>query len=342
MNSAKAKLFKFIEHLKKGEVMNHQVINDADKLMELSFSKISIDSLNEKIKLFDATSDDLGIKELINLLYIELPGGFRASSLLLRSDTFEKGSHFFRVRKLTDDIVEQINKGEIDESELWEPPLEYVKQGRVNEEKKQYLYISDSDLDICVAETKLQEGDYFLLISYENLSNINTLGIGFDPLPNFLILSPETKKKLVILTEAINKTFLSNSDTAYKYSNYIAKHLDFEEKDGWSYPSVQFVDDDKKNICLRLSVKDKLKIDSLLVCSYHTDKKEKYRFHCAIEVINGKQKRYIYDPSLNNENNENFKRVVTNTFPGKDDENSFSRTEIENPENILKVRLRQE
>ena len=276
--------------------------------LDIFFSVISIKKLKDKITAFQANKDDQSPGNFWKSICISLPEEFSFISDSLKTFSFKKGGHLFRVRKLTDQLREQISNGRIEESELWEPPIKYAYRGRVNRENESYLYVSESNLDICVSEARLTENDEFLLISYEVLSPLDVVGIGFKSDLDNLEISSSTKKKMNILNTAIRKIFLKNSVNAYVYSNYIANDL-YNFRNGWAYPSVQ--SNKGKNICLKLSEKKKLKVHTLITGIYRPNDTCRYTFNKAFEIIDDQQICYSY---LNNEEKDSFLRVWHKTF----------------------------
>lgn len=276
--------------------------------LDIFFSVISVKELKNKIATFQVKKGDQSPENFWKSICISLPLEFSFISDSLKNFSFKKGGHLFRVRKLTDQLREQISKGRIDESELWEPPIKYAYRGRINRENESYLYVSESNLDICVSEARLTENDEFLLISYEVLSPLDVVGIGFKSDLDALEISSSTKKKMNILNTAIRKIFLKDSVNAYVYSNYIANDL-YNFRNGWAYPSVQ--SNKGKNICLKLSEKKKLKVHTLITGIYRPNDTCRYTFNKAFEIIDDQQICYSY---LNNEEKDSFLRVWHKTF----------------------------
>lgn len=290
-------------------------------------ANISVRQLKKRIKLLNTSTSSVVEKfeEFTNSIWIELPFEFRANVALLGSGYFS--GYFFRVREITEKLKCQIKNGKINEDELWEPPSFIVNSGRTNELGESYLYVSDPNLDICIAETRLKENDKFLLISYKIITPINVLQIGFkqdfQKLKETLSLNSEELKKVKLITQAIRKNFLKNSDDAYEYSNYIAKLYDTKFKEGWAYPSVQRKEG--KNICLKREGTNKLEISTLLTGGYYpSNPSNRYRFYEAIEFIDGEQK--IYDAV---KDFSSFKKVVDKTFR-RDPNFTFDKGFLEN------------
>lgn len=294
-------------------ILNSKVVdNEDEKKRECAeinnlFSYISLDDLKKKINKYHDKKQSITEKDIKNffddIFMIGLPGGFSFTSFNLTSFDFMASGKLFRVRAMTEDLLDQIGQENININELWEPPKKNAYQGRVNAEGQQYLYVSEANLDICVAEARIKEEDFFILISYQIVENFSITGIGFDhdnPLPDL-----EANKKMQLISNKIKEIFLNTTENSYLYSNYIANHLCNFDMAGWSYPSVQ--SDKGMNICLKLTEKDKLKINTVLVCQYLPKSQERYHFFKTFEFIDGNQKCYC-DWDL--EDKSESKRIV--------------------------------
>ncbi|WP_288382275.1 RES domain-containing protein [uncultured Acinetobacter sp.] len=297
--------------------------------LDIFFSVISVKKLKDKIAAFQVKKDDQSPENFWKSICISLPLEFSFISDSLKNFSFKKGGHLFRVRKLTDQLREQISKGRIEESELWEPPIKYAYRGRVNRENEPYLYVSESNLDICVSEARLKENDEFLLISYEVLSPLEVTGIGFKSDLDNLEISSSTKKKINILNTAIRKIFLKDSVNAYVYSNYIANDL-YNFRNGWAYPSVQ--SNKGKNICLKLSEKKKLKVHTLITGIYRPNDRCRYIFKEAFDITDDRQICYSY---LENEEKDSFLRVWHKTFIDPKDKKPNDESSVDDKSQLI-------
>ncbi|NUG71557.1 RES domain-containing protein [Acinetobacter bereziniae] len=279
-------------------MLNSKIVDNEDEKKrewnELNkfFSSISLDDLKSKIRKYHDKKESIIENDVKNffddIFMIDLPGGFSFTSFNLTSFDFMATGKLFRVRAMTEELKDQLGQEKININELWEPPKKNAYQGRVNAEGQQYLYVSEANLDICVAEARIKENEFFILIVYQIVESFSVTGIGFDhdnPLPD-----PETNAKMQLISNAIKEIFLNTAENSYIYSNYIANHLCDFDMAGWSYPSVQ--SGKGMNICLKLTEKDKLKINTVLVCKYLPKLKERYHFFKTFEFIDGNQKCY--------------------------------------------------
>ncbi len=298
---------KLISHIIESEEEKKEQMEDFDSF----FAHISMEVLIEKLRKYERVKHsitDQNIKKFFSDIFmIDLPGDFAFCILSLTSFTFKENGHFFRVRRLTEELRNQIEKRNINDSELWEPPVECAYRGRVNAEGQQYLYVSEANLDICVAEARIEENDDFILINYRNIEPFTVVGIGFDSINQ--ISSAETKDKIKLISDSINRIFLSDEENTYIYSNYIANHFCNFGKEGLSYPSVRSTKG--MNICLQLAVKNKLEIHTVLVCRYVPRMSRRYHFFHTFEYTNGTGK-YHFD-WVREENSESL-RIFKKTF----------------------------
>lgn len=319
-------------------ILNSKVVDNEDEKQkewnELNnfFNHISLDDLRNKIRKYDDIKKSISKNDVKaffdDILMIDLPEGFSFTSFKLQTFSFMEHGKFFRVRSLTEELSDQIKNGKIDIGELWEPPKDYANLGRVNAEGQQYLYVSEADLDICVAEARIREEEYFILINYEIIEPITVTGIGFDH--DDLIPNPETKEKMELISNVVKKIFLNTEENSYIYSNYIANNLCNFDMAGWSYPSVQ----SKKgmNICLKLTEKKKLKINTVLVCQYLSKLKKQYKFFHTFEFIDGNQKCYCDWES--GDNSESKRILYQETFLNTALEKNNNRTTDEDRKKI--------
>ncbi|QEI11472.1 hypothetical protein [Cellvibrio japonicus] len=246
-------------------------------IIETALSALSIQEIKDKISDFESLDPHLqyedALEKIMNVILFEV-GELKVSAFKSEAREYKEGGIFYRVRKLKREILV------LKYSDFWEAPKEVIKRGRLNRPMEQLLYISPKEYCTPINETHIKEGDPFLLIAYKAISPINVFGVGVGG--NFEGgFTPETEKKLDIISDFIKRNFLKNSDTAYILSNVIGQEICKFDYDGWVYPSVAH--EGGENLCLKLSSKDKLEIQSAYLCEL-VDKKVKFTH--AIRVVN--------------------------------------------------------
>ncbi|MBB1368986.1 hypothetical protein H5154_21845 [Pseudoalteromonas sp. SR44-5] len=241
------------------------------KLIELAFSKISVAELKAKLteleNVLPKLPEEEVYDELKKILVVDI-NGIELSCFKGESRTYKKGGIFYRARDL-DPKTEALKL-----TDFWEPPQDKIKYGRLNQPKQQLLYISPGEIMTPMKEAGIKENNFGLMVRYEAIEPINVMGIGFsdDLLGNF---PEDTNNKINLITNFLKTMFLQNNSLSYLISSVIAQKIyDFDNFDGWVYPSV--ANQNGHNLCLKLPAKSKLKIHSAFI----------------FELINGEPRPY--------------------------------------------------
>jgi hypothetical protein len=162
-----------------------------------------------------------------------------------------EGNRLFRARGIAN------AEESLTASDFWEAPAKYVKHGRLNGPQQQFLYVSD-DPFTPLQEARIGEGDFFLLTEYRIEGNLEVITIGTGSTDAVAGLSADTRQKLELVKDFIDKHFLSSQENAYRVSSILANRLHDFGPDGWSYPSV--ARPGATNFCLKLHSKERLRI----------------------------------------------------------------------------------
>jgi hypothetical protein len=173
--------------------------------------------------------------DVVAVRYLDLPMAVRE---------YQTPLMFCRARKVSDFLENPTY------DDFWEPPASFVKKGRVNGDNEQLLYVA-SHPSTAASEARVENGDLYLLMFYQATEIISLVEIGFDHMivPN---------KNNSVTQDFLHGVFKEPNDYVYMVSNFIAKQY-FGVSDGWAYPSVA-ANGRGTNFCLKLSVKDKLKL----------------------------------------------------------------------------------
>lgn len=191
---------------------------------------------------------------------------------------YKRGSKLFRVRKLKPDDHTPPLKEMSRESDVWEPPVNIAKVGRLNNEGESLLYLSDNPY-IAIEEMKIQAGELFSLIVYELNEDIKTTAIGC-PVEHEDFTEDELLK-IGMLQDFLKHEFCrdvgAGTEFLYKISSTITKdHFDLPWSDGWTYPSI--AKKDGFNICFRPDVAhQKLKFIGVMFASLGSERSHPFK-----------------------------------------------------------------
>lgn len=175
---------------------------------------------------------------------------------LCQTSKYSQGTPFFRVRKLNGSILGKINFKEY--SDFWEPPATAIKKpGRLNKIGESLLYTVPCLAEVAVQEAHINDGDFFALIKYLALKDINVNIIGGDV--NYSV-SGITDENIILvndlytdfLRDEFSRDVGEGTEYLYKISERIAKdYFDLPEsvQDAWAYSSIK--DKSKYNVCFR-------------------------------------------------------------------------------------------
>lgn len=232
------------------------------ELIEGLFASIGIQQLEDQlgklggIDLGDLEVDDESIYQSIKDCILLSYGDLRLTAFPSGMISLFERNHLFRARGLTN-VDDPLTA-----SDFWEAPAKYVKHGRLNGPQQQFLYASN-DPFTPLQEAGIREGDFFLLTEYRIKGNLEVVTIGTDSTDAIAGLSADTRKKLALVKNFIDKYFLSSQENAYRVSSILANRLHDFGPDGWSYPSV--ARRGAINFCLKLHSKDRLRIARAIV-----------------------------------------------------------------------------
>ena len=221
------------------------------------FKRLNIKNLNDN-ELFETIMNALLIDN--RFLYIT------------NSGIYQKGTLFFRVRKLSSSVISKMNFKNV--QDFWEPPSSCVKSmGRLNRVGESLLYTSPSDPMVAIREMHLKENDWYVLIKYTAKRDVKVNIIGGIYDYNAIGF---TKERAIINHELYN-SFLRDefsrdvgegTEYLYRVSERIAKDyfdLPAEVQDAWCYSSVQ--DKEKYNVCFRpKTAHEILELSGAMIC----------------------------------------------------------------------------
>lgn len=173
----------------------------------------------------------------------------------------EKEKKLYRARNLYGDENFKIEE----KYELWNPPEEFVKKyERLNLPNESVLYTS-LDFKTCLDETEIKINDYFLLIEYKTLYEINLINIPtikeLEKEIETFPLENNSREKLKLIFNFIIRCFQMNN---YTVSNIIKDMFYYDKNcDGWIYSSVK--NSSSKNIVLlpEVAKENKLRIEKI-------------------------------------------------------------------------------
>ena len=177
---------------------------------------------------------------------------------------YEKGTKFFRVRKLYGSVIPFKELQII--GDFWSPPSEFIsKYGRLNRPSESILYTSMNEMT-AIQETKVQVNEYFALIKYIAKDEVKTNVIGGEYNYNELKFS----EKSMLVHEIYNNFLLTEfsrdvgegTEYIYRASEKIAK--DFfdlpprDMQDAWEYCSIK--DKNFYNVAFRPEIAESILI----------------------------------------------------------------------------------
>lgn len=209
--------------------------------------KDQVKELLNDIVFYDNRTYSIGIKNKRNYIFEEP----RMTEMPLNAITLLAGSYIFRTRKVTPEIISKLQYGD-----FFEPPKEYVfSKGRLNEAHQSLLYSSES-FSAAVDETKIINGDTFILSIFHVKENMDFTEIGATSKDNTL------SKGDLHRSAFLNKIFRTPHEYIYEISALIAnKFLNLDSLDGWAYPSIAS-QGHEMNYCILPSSKPKLSLQT--------------------------------------------------------------------------------
>ena len=190
------------------------------------------------------------------------PKGSQCVLQWLRS-RYPAGTMFYRVRVIPKDDHITPLRSMSKVSDCWEPPGELVKTGRLNKEHEPLLYTAPGDPCVAIGELKIPDGEWFSLIVYEAVEDVNVTVIGGDVDTKGLNDADALKVEMIqgFLRHEFTRDVGQGTEHLYRISEVIAKdYFDMppEMHDAWCYPSI--VDRNKFNVAFRPSTRVKLRL----------------------------------------------------------------------------------
>jgi uncharacterized protein YifN (PemK superfamily) len=235
-----------------------------------SFLKhVDILELQDKIDEFrDLEFKNMSYQDITNavskVINFDTPDGNR-SILTPMTQTYAKGTKFYRVRRLSLDNDSFPINGMSTIADCWEPPEDIVtvSLGRLNKKGESLLYTSPINPLIAIEEMKIKDDEFFSLIEYEAIKPINVTIIGARPETKGLNKNEISKARMIqdFLKHEFVRDVGVGTEYLYQISESITKDyfdLPPDFQDAWCYPSVA-----KKrafNVCFRSSKRSKLKL----------------------------------------------------------------------------------
>ncbi|HHX0016758.1 TPA: hypothetical protein ACU3MP_000341 [Staphylococcus aureus] len=198
-------------------------------------------------------------------IFKTLCDGKKGFSYIVNLKHYPAGTNFFRVRELNVDKVDKIDQIMQNPQDFWNPPEKLVKKpGRLNKIGESLLYVSPIDPYVCINELKIKPGQFFLLIKYTAVEDINVNIIGGEY--NYEKLNIKSRKAIFIheminnfLKEEYSREVGEGTEHLYKTSELIAKNFfDLPPEviqDAWAYIST--FDKKSYNVCFRPEIAKK-------------------------------------------------------------------------------------
>ena len=191
--------------------------------------------------------------------------------------TYEPGSLFFRV-------VEHPVKSQ---SDLWGPPENIAKIGRLNLDGESVLYTSPS-LDAALDEMNVQDGELTTVIQYSSKKKLNLMRIGMFSIDDAIASSHGDV--LDELNDFFRDEFIRDvgkgTEYLYNISNAISEYFHGPESVGYYYPSMRMKR--KWNACFNgENIEQLLKVTSVGRFRFWRDPKVDYMkswCECKAEV----------------------------------------------------------
>lgn len=274
--------------------------DDKNKYRE-HLDNVDLNDLHEKINCFRMLnfknlSYETIIEELTNVLSIKIN---RRTQYMLNEQLgyYKKGTRFYRVRKLDKDDINIPFKSIKYPKDVWCPPNEIVKLGRLNREKESLLYTTPNSPQVAVEEMKIREGEYFVVAVYEAIEDIKIAYIGISSNLDYLNKEQNIKHKMIndFLIHEFIRDVGEGTEYLYRITEIITKKFfnnHINEMDGWCYPSIAYKEN-QVNVCL----KENKAIKKLRMIGINTGKMENNEiFIDCIGLPWGKNNEFEYCP----------------------------------------------
>ena len=210
-------------------------------------------------------------KAIQDVVLFDTPFGKRSLWGVPSFPPFPIGTRFYRVRTIPSCDRQLPLKSMSTIHDCWEPPKEIVDIGRLNRAKESLLYTTPVNPFIVIEERKIPEKEFFSLIVYEAIEQINVVPIGIRCAYKGLNESEILKLRMFedFLCHEFIRDVGKGTEYLYRNSEYIAKRffdLPPEVQDAWCYPSI--VKKENYNVCFRPNKrKEKLKLIGVQIAS---------------------------------------------------------------------------
>jgi hypothetical protein len=226
------------------EVFNDGTFQEKiDRLYSIDIKEAHIDTLRMAINdVFSYKPDPTASHSVVSMM-----SGWRQ---------INKNGNLFRVRLSGNDFIKTMIK----ESDAWNPPIEYVKQGRLNFNNESLLYVAE-DMETAIKEMKLKNEQGFWLIVYDIKNDLKVVTIAEQSTERSEFTTIHNKIN-GFLRKEFTRDVVPGNEYEYKVSAIIAKFYypyGLNNTIGWSYPSV--ADVGLSSICLEPNqAKEKLSV----------------------------------------------------------------------------------
>ncbi len=204
---------------------------------------------------------------VLDVITFDTPSG-RCSVLQPSIATYPSGTRFYRVRHIPEDDHKTPLRSMSKTADCWEPPRELARMGRLNKAGEPLLYTSPIDPFVAVGELKVPDRQWFSLIEYEAVEDVNVAVIGGDVDTKDLDDADALKVEMIqgFLRDEFIRDVGQGTEFLYQTSEVIAKDyfdLPPEVQDAWCYPSI--VDQSKFNVAFRPDKRAKLRLIGVMI-----------------------------------------------------------------------------
>ena len=161
---------------------------------------------------------------IVDVITFDTPSGPH-SVLQPSTKTYPAGTRFYRVRSIPEDDHTLPLRSMSKTADCWEPPRELVTMGRLNKEGEPLLYTSPIDLFVAVDELKIPDREWFSLIEYEAVEDVNVAMIGGDVDTGSLDDADALKVEMIqgFLRAEFTRDVGQGTEFLYQISEVIAK-----------------------------------------------------------------------------------------------------------------------
>ncbi|MGC1497687.1 MAG: RES family NAD+ phosphorylase [Sulfitobacter sp.] len=210
--------------------------------METFKSDLSPSEIRQRLEKFRTEArnniPEPKLAEMLHSIFLEKQGTFP-----IRWKQFEKGTLFFRARKLPEDDRQIPLNTIAKRSDAWEPPAESVcSPGRLNKIGQAVLYTCAGDPMLAIDEARARDCSYVALMVYRAKLEIRVAIIG-DYLDSGLPQDAGTAAFYSFLEEEFSQFAEPSDQNRYAITRIIAEsYFTYPEQSAWCYRSVQSPD----------------------------------------------------------------------------------------------------